>query len=125
MSAALALDTADLEYVPGRPARHLRVVPAIAPVAEHGVRITRRGRLAVTLTILSALAVAGAGAASGGGANAEFSVVVNAGQTLSEIAAAELPGLPIGDAVARLQVANNLSSPQVEVGQVLIVPSVP
>ena len=67
----------------------------------------------------------GASTAFGGGVSIDHSVVVQPGDTLSEIAAAELSGVSVADGVARLQLANNLSSPQIEAGQTLLVPALP
>ena len=53
-----------------------------------------------------------------------LSTTVRSGQTLSEVAATQLPGLPVADAVARIQVANDLASDQVHAGQILLIPAV-
>ena len=45
------------------------------------------------------------------------------GQTLSEVAAEQLPDLPLAEGVARLQLANHLSSTQVHAGQTLLIPA--
>ena len=50
-------------------------------------------------------------------------VTVQAGQTLSAIAAHELPEMPVREGVARLQLANGLSSSEVHAGQVLQIPA--
>ena len=50
-------------------------------------------------------------------------VTVEAGQTLSSIAARELPDMPVREGVARLQLANGLSSSDVHAGQVLQIPA--
>ena len=49
---------------------------------------------------------------------------VQSGQTLSEVAAAQLPQLPLADAVARIQVANDLAGSDVHAGQTLLIPAV-
>ena len=41
------------------------------------------------------------------------------------MAAAQLPGLSINEAVAQIQLANNLSTTQVHTGQSLLIPSMP
>lgn len=113
--------------VPPRPRRpHLVVVPSGAATSapEGGLRLTARGRL-VLLVIAAVLIAAvlglrglgGAGAAEGG-----RTVIVEPGQTLSEIAAAQLPGLSISQGVLAIQLANGLSTAQVGVGQRLVVP---
>ncbi|HET8593888.1 MAG TPA: LysM peptidoglycan-binding domain-containing protein [Intrasporangium sp.] len=50
-------------------------------------------------------------------------VTVEAGQTLSEIAASQLPALSLGDAIVEIQVANGLSTDQVHAGQTLAIPA--
>ena len=50
------------------------------------------------------------------------SVVVQAGQTLSQIAASELPELPLDRAIVQLQLANDLNTLQVAAGQTLVIP---
>jgi LysM repeat protein len=50
-------------------------------------------------------------------------VTVQAGQTLSEIAAASLPDLAVTDANVELQIANSLSTDQVHAGQTLRIPA--
>lgn len=98
-------------------------VPAV-PLAP--LRLTRAGRLAITLTILVAAVVASIALLSGGASATviDHSTTVQAGQTLSEVAAQQLPGLPVADAVARIQVANDLTSSEVHVGQSLLIPTV-
>lgn len=55
----------------------------------------------------------------------DHATTVRAGQTLSEVAAAQLPSLPIPDAVARIQLVNGLNSSQVHAGQSLLIPVMP
>ena len=50
-------------------------------------------------------------------------VVVQAGQTLSEIAVRELPDLPMGTAGAEIQIANKLNTSHVHAGQQLVIPA--
>jgi hypothetical protein len=131
MSAAVAWDvTAAPVREPRRPARpHLVSVPCgdeVRVPAPAPLRLTRAGRLAITLTVLVAL-VAIALATVSGGASAtaiDHSTTVRSGQTLSEVASTQLPGLPVADAVARIQVANDLASDQVHAGQILLIPAV-
>lgn len=91
---------------------------------------TRRGRLVVTLmAIFAAVALALMLATSVGAAEPEVEVdhatTVLTGQTLSEVAATQLPTLPIADAVARIQLVNALSTSEVQAGQVLLIPAIP
>lgn len=134
--------------VPGRTGRivspthpgHLRLVPTGARTTDGvlpdvgaaraprrpsvALRITRRGRLALTstatlvvaLVLLSLMGVIGpAGAAS--------SVVVQPGMTLSQIASEQFPELPVSQAVTDIQRANKLSTSSIAVGQELVIPS--
>lgn len=50
-------------------------------------------------------------------------VTVEPGQTLSEIAATTMPGLPLDRAVVEIQLANALSSMHVQAGQTLVIPA--
>jgi LysM domain-containing protein len=134
MSAAVAWDlTPAPARAPGRPSRpRLVLVPtgdAIPAPAAAPLRITRAGRLAVTLAVaaaLVALAVTlwGGGDAAAGRPAADHATTVQAGQTLSQVAVEQLPGLPIAEAVAQIVLANNLPSTQVHAGQTLVIPAV-
>ncbi len=128
MSAALALDIPALDRpaldIPGRP--HLRLVPTgpVDDATPRLVRMTRRGRLvrtglAVAVAVALTWAVLGAVAAA---AAAPHLVTVTRGQTLSEIAAQQLPDLPVRDGVVAIQLANGLSTSDIHAGQVLTVP---
>jgi predicted Zn-dependent protease len=55
----------------------------------------------------------------------DHATTVLSGQTLSEVAAVQLPSLPISDAVARIQLVNGLNSSQVHAGQSLLIPVMP
>jgi nucleoid-associated protein YgaU len=119
-------------------AGHLRLVPTgaaaatavdatMAPAARQprasALRITRRGRLALTSTatlvvamvLLSLMGLVGP-------AGATSSVVVQPGMTLSQIAAEQLPGVPLSQAVTDIQRANKLSTSSIAVGQELVIP---
>ncbi|PKW25758.1 hypothetical protein ATL31_0558 [Phycicoccus duodecadis] len=91
---------------------------------SEGLRLTARGRLA--LLVLAALVVAAVlgfgGVGDAGAVTAEHAVTVGAGQTLSEVAAAELPGLSVSQGVLAIQLANRLSTAQVSAGQRLVIP---
>jgi len=112
----------------GRP--HLVLVPTgrdaarAARAAQPPLRLTRFGRLVVALlvaAVVSLLAVGLAGQLASASGEPR-TVTVTAGQTLSGIAARELPQLPVTDGVVELQVANSLSSTQIHVGQQLVIP---
>lgn len=124
MSTAAAWDTLPVQSPAARP--QLVLIPGGAAGASRplAVRVPRWVRLAITLSVL-ALAIGmvlGVGGASGTATGSLGSVEVRAGQTLSEIARAEMPGVPTAEAVARIQLANNLPSSHVRAGQVLQIP---
>jgi hypothetical protein len=96
--------------------------------AGSAIRFTRRGRLAITLLAVAAvvtLAMVLAASVDAAPPQIDHATTVLAGQTLSEVAAAQLPSLPIRDAVARIQLVNDLNSLQVHAGQSLLIPSMP
>ncbi len=130
MSAAVAWDIAPAPVrMPVRPVRPQLVSVAtgddvvIRPAAP--LRLTRAGRLAVTLTVVVVAVVLATSLLAGGASAAgiDHSTTVQAGQTLSEVAAAQLPQLPIAEAVARIQVANDLAGSDVHAGQTLLIPT--
>ncbi|SDO77998.1 LysM domain-containing protein [Pedococcus dokdonensis] len=131
MSAAVAWDVAPAPVrVPGRPARpQLVSVPtgsAVADLPARPLRITRAGRLAITLSVVVA-AIALSVALFTGGASAtviDHSTTVRPGQTLSEIATQQLPQLSMAEAVAQIQIANDLTGSDVHAGQTLLIPQV-
>ncbi|WP_404392959.1 LysM peptidoglycan-binding domain-containing protein [Humibacillus xanthopallidus] len=96
-----------------------------ARATQPPLRLTRLGRLVIALVIATAIAVLGVGLAGqlATASSAPRAVTVVAGDTLSEIAARELPGLPIADGVIEIQLANGLSSSQVSAGQALLIPT--
>ncbi|WP_265444460.1 LysM peptidoglycan-binding domain-containing protein [Flexivirga meconopsidis] len=124
--------------VPPRPRRRLRSVPtgagATATVAgvpqrravpaRVGVRLTARGRRLVIGAAVLVLCLSGALAARAWAAPPAQpqSVTVQSGQTLSEVAHRAYPQLTTGDAVAKVQQANDLNSLQVHAGQRLSLP---
>ncbi|MDN5794960.1 MAG: LysM peptidoglycan-binding domain-containing protein [Intrasporangium sp.] len=89
------------------------------------LHVTRRGRVLLTLAVLALLATAGLGATMAFASTPAqpHTVTVQAGQTLSEIAVAELPGVAPHDAIVEIQVANSLSTDQVHMGQTLTIPA--
>jgi len=116
------------DAAPTMPGRHLRLVEAHdRPSADDRrpaeLRVTRRGRLAMTSTVALLLVLAvGSLAGAVMPAAPNESVVVQAGQTLSQIAASELPELPLDRAIVQLQLANDLNTLQVAAGQTLVIP---
>ena len=113
-----------------RPHRHLVSVPtgdAVPEPVQRPLRLTRRGRLvllvaAAVVGAVVAIALAMAVAAGSAASAADHAVTVQPGQTLSEIALREMPGLGMREAVARIQVANDLPSSHVSAGQSLVIP---
>jgi hypothetical protein len=111
-----------------RARRHLQVVPEVQPrpvTRSDRLRLTRAGRLALTVLItllLSgvALAVMTPRAVS----SPQRVVTVQAGQTLSELAATLMPEVTPAEGVARIQIANRLNSAHVLAGQQLVIPGV-
>ncbi|KQU70477.1 hypothetical protein ASC58_01270 [Phycicoccus sp. Root101] len=95
----------------------------IRPAAP--LRLTRAGRLAITVSVAVAAVVLAISLLSGGASAAviDHSTTVQTGQTLSEVAAAQLPQLPVTEAVARIQVANDLTGSDVHAGQTLLIPA--
>ncbi|MBM6400294.1 LysM peptidoglycan-binding domain-containing protein [Phycicoccus sonneratiae] len=91
---------------------------------EAGLRLTARGRL--VLLVLAAAVLAGVlgirvtGAAGAG--EPAHTITVTPGQTLSEIAAAELPGMSVDHGIVAIQVANKLSTARISAGQHLVIP---
>ena len=130
MSAAVAWDIAPAPVrMPVRPVRpQLVSVPTgedvvIRPAAP--LRLTRAGRLAITMTVVVVGVVLAISLLSGGASAAviDHSTTVQAGQTLSEVAATQLPQLPINEAVAQIQIANDLAGSDVHAGQTLLIPA--
>ena len=129
MSAALALDPVALpeRALPSSRPR-LQLVPTGPDVdaAPHSVRLSRRGRLVRTgavVVIAVALGWTLVSTVTAGAVPPMHTVTVQSGQTLSSIAARELPGLPVREGVAQIQLANGLSSSDIHVGQILQIPA--
>ena len=87
------------------------------------VRITRRGRLALLALVLAIVAVVGLMGMRGAGAVEPLpTVTVAPGQTLSEVALAELPQMSISEGILAIQIANQMSTAQVSAGQEHVIP---
>lgn len=102
---------------------------AARPAAPGHLRLTRRGRLAVTLTLLALVAVvavafAGRSMASveNGAGVATRTVVVERGDTLWAIAAEVAPAGEVREMVHRIQKLNALPDPALAEGQEIAVP---
>ncbi len=132
--SALTIDTL-VPALPPRRTRHLVAVPArstgarAAVAPDSALRLTRRGRLLVTLlcsALVLVVAVIGARVAwadSSAAAPATTQVTVLPGQTLWEIASTADPSADPRDAVIEVRDLNGLPDSQVFAGQVLTVPA--
>ena len=88
-----------------------------------GLRLTRRGRVVLGVLALVCVALLGGVGIRGAGAEEPArTVTVGPGQTLSDVAAAELPDLSISEGIVAIQLANRLSTAQVSSGQQLTIP---
>jgi hypothetical protein len=133
MSAAVAWNPALVPVrIPSRTAHpRLRLVrpgERVCASASPVTRLSRRGRLLITLMVVAGvLSLIGAltTSVSATPAQIDHATTVSAGQTLSEVAAAQLPGLPVREAVAGIQLANGLNTAQVHAGQSLLIPALP
>lgn len=130
MSTAAAWDSLPTEFPSRRPTAARPRLVVIEGGAESAASrpvvlwVPRWLRLALTLFVAAVLAImvlgiGGAGAAPG----PVGSVEIRSGQTLSEIAVTQMPGVPVAEAVARIQLANNLPSTHVTAGQVVVIPA--
>ncbi len=114
-----------------RPRPQLVLVPTgrdavrAARADQPPLRLTRFGRLVVTLLVSSVLVALGVGFAGqfASATDAPRSITVQSGQTQSGIAARELPDLPVSDGVVELQLANSLSTSMIHAGQRLVIPA--
>lgn len=83
----------------------------------------RRLLILVLLLITAVAVISGTVArASSGGPVGPRTITVQSGDTLSHIAVRELPDLPMGTAVAEIQLANRLNTSHVHAGQRLVIP---
>ena len=111
---------------PRRP--NLRVVSPTAPASAH-LRLTRRGRMVVTVLALGLALAAGSVAqrAAAGTPDRAMEVTahtVAAGETLWRIAAGITePGEDVREAVDQLMELNGLADSALQVGQQLVVPT--
>ena len=127
MSTAAAWDTLPAYGPAAAPGRRPQLVVleggAVRSARPVGRLVPRWLRLALTLSVVMVAATLLLGLGGGAGQPAPLgSVEVRPGQTLSEIARAEMPGVVNAEAVARIQLANNLASSHVTAGQVLLIP---
>ena len=130
MTAAVAWGPALVPVRFPSPAAHPRLrlaspgERALAP-ARPAIRISGRGRRLITLMVTAAvLSLTGVLTTAVGAAapQIDHATTVSVGQTLSEVAAAQLPRLPVDEAVARIQLVNGLNTSQVHAGQLLLIP---
>jgi len=125
--SALEWGPTDLGYAGSPAARrpHLVVLAggSLRRVPVAPVRITRRGRLALLALAVAIVAVAGLMGIGGAGAAEPLpTITVAPGQTLSEIALAEMPRMNPSQAIVAIQIANQLSTAQISAGQELMIP---
>lgn len=131
--STLAAQTPGILLAPARSGRgrrdHLRLVgereraPRPAASGAATLRLTRRGRLALTSTLALVVALTVALVVSAlSPAGASSAVVVEPGMTLTHIAQEYLPEVPLSQAVSDLQRANRLSTTSIAVGQELVIP---
>jgi hypothetical protein len=120
---------AERAAAPARP--HLTLVPTgrdavrAARSAQPPLRLTALGRLVVALLVAAVVTVLAIGLAGqlASASGQPRTITVEWGQTLSGIAARELPDLPISEGVVELQIANALSTSQIHAGQHLVIPA--
>ncbi|MGA8047475.1 MAG: LysM peptidoglycan-binding domain-containing protein [Dermatophilaceae bacterium] len=125
MSTAAAWDTLPARAPAARP-RLVVIEGAAGRVAPRPsvLSVPRWLRLAVTLSVFAILVSVALGLGGATPAPGPLgSVEVRPGQTLTQIAQAEMPGLPAAEGVARIQLANNLPSAHITAGQVIVIPS--
>ncbi|MEP7160074.1 MAG: LysM peptidoglycan-binding domain-containing protein [Dermatophilaceae bacterium] len=107
--------------------RHLRLVPPPASAPSRAWRLTRRGRLARTLLVITALMVLAlmkpAPGVGDGWLSADHAVTVRSGQTLTDLAVQELPGIAVADGALAIQLLNGLPNAAVYAGQHLQIPA--
>jgi hypothetical protein len=131
MSAAVDWELAPSpRRMPSRTARpQLRLVGPEERASVPALGLTRRGRLLVMVLMaaagLSLTVVLTTPSMSSAPPQIDHATTVAVGQTLSDVAAAQLPNLPINEAVARVQLVNGLNTTQVHVGQSLLIPATP
>lgn len=109
-----------------RPVRRAAVAASLA-VRPAPVRLTRRGRLVRTLVafavlcLLASLAVARL--AAPGPLVADRVVIVQPGQTLTQIAREQLPQRPVAEGIELLRELNAMNSTVLVAGQSLLIPA--
>ena len=99
-------------------ATHLTLVPPTEGAGRLAMTVTVALLLAAVLTLV----VSGPGAAASGASQGRH-IVVQPGQTLSELAVAAWPDLAVHQGVVRIQRANKLASTQIFAGQALVIPA--
>ena len=93
-----------------------------ARVVEPGYRMTRRHRLALTLTVFGALVVVAATTVTSGGPRTTADVVVVSGDTLWSIAQRTAPDDEVWSVIDEISALNGLTGVDLVPGQVLVVP---
>ena len=120
---------------PARPQPALRPQLVLVPTGREAVRVaratqaplrlTRFGRLVLSVLVASVLSLLAVGLVGqlASASTGSRTVAVTSGQTLSGIAARELPELSVAEGVVELQLANSLSTTEIHAGQQLVIPS--
>lgn len=114
---------------PRRAVSHLHLVPTGALVIQPSpapAAVFARRRFAaacVALVVIAGALMAGRAMAAGAEVVPQHEVTVRAGETLSEIAAREMPAVRTDQAVVAIEHASNLGSLQVQAGQKLLIPT--
>ncbi|MBK9476215.1 MAG: LysM peptidoglycan-binding domain-containing protein [Tetrasphaera sp.] len=111
-----------IAWEPVAPARPRPQLVVIDGGAAQGAGLPRWGRWLWALALVVTMGWGGMTVTSAD-APASHVVTVESGQTLSEIAVRELPGMSVQRAVVALRVANDLSSSQIVPGQQLVIPA--
>jgi|APMI01.1.fsa_nt_gi hypothetical protein len=116
---------------PAQPHRrkHLALVPPLVEVPEPPrprSGLTQRGRLVRTLLVFTLLMIGLLHLVDGAPPPADLSVdhvaTVRSGQTLTQIAAQELPALSVEEGVRRIRIVNALQATGLYPGQTLQIP---
>ncbi|HVW82146.1 MAG TPA: LysM peptidoglycan-binding domain-containing protein [Mycobacteriales bacterium] len=100
-----------------------------SPARHTPVRLTRRGRIVITSLMMVALVIAGftlgrgSSQAAGSGHVPHHRVTVEAGDTLWSLAARVAPHADPRDVVDEITALNQLTSPVLQPGERLLVPS--
>ncbi|MCA0437780.1 MAG: LysM peptidoglycan-binding domain-containing protein [Austwickia sp.] len=124
---SVALDWPAMAPVPEAPTRpHLTLVPPLPTAPERRPGLTRRGRLLRTLCVFTVAMIAVLHALDPAEPRPDLAVdhvaIVQVGQSLTEVARAELPALAVDEGIRRIKLVNGLQSSGIYPGQELRIP---